>query len=67
MLWIYSLLIMKDMKAIRNIASELSTVFSTSGNSRRLKLSPGGEPQPKLRSTGQRFFSETKPRLLSGF
>ncbi len=50
------------MKAIRSMVSELSAVFSTSRNKRRLKLS-----QPKLRSTGQRFFSGTKPRLLSGF
>ena len=49
-----NLLMRKDMKAIRNMASELSTVFSTSRNNRRLKLSPGGKPQPKLRSTGQR-------------
>jgi histidinol-phosphate aminotransferase len=54
--YLASLLIIMEIKAILNIASELSTVFSTSRNIRRLKLS-----QPKLRSTGQRFFSGTKP------
>ena len=54
------------MNAIWSIASKLSIVFSTSQNKRRRKLSPGGEPQPKLRSTIRRFFSGTKPWLLSG-
>ena len=72
MFWIYNLLIINDINESCNIASELSMVFSTSRNSRPhrqtgLKLSPGGERQPKLLSTIQRFFSGTNPRLLSGF
>ena len=56
-----------EIKAIRSIASELSTVFSTSRNKRPHRRTGLKLSQPKLRSTGQRFFSGTKPRLLSGF
>ena len=48
--YLANLLMRMDRKAIRNMASELSMVFSTSLNSRLhrrtgLKLSPGGEPE----------------------